>query len=422
MIGNNQPLADRMRPTKLSDIVGQDHLTSENGILTALIQRGHIPSMVFWGPPGVGKTTLAHVIALETKREFHALNAIDAGVKEVRELLSKTKGGMFKPIVFIDEIHRFNKTQQDALLHAVEKGHITLICATTENPSFEINAALLSRCQVYTLNRMEESSLIKLAKKTIQNDLQLLQRNIIIEETDALIQISNGDARKLLNILELITDVSDDPIRITNSLVTETCKEFVTRYDKAGEQHYDIISAFIKSIRGSDPNAAVYYLARMIKGGEDPAFIARRLLILASEDVGNANPTALILANTCFDAVKKIGWPESRIILSQTTIYLASSPKSNSSYLAIDAALALVEKTGDELVPLNLRNSPTKLMKEMNYGKNYQYAHDFDLNFVNQEYMPEKLAGTKLVEPGKNARENELRKFLKDRWKDKYNY
>lgn len=419
---NNQPLADRMRPKKLEDIVGQEHLTGPDGILTSLLKRNHIPSLVFWGPPGVGKTTLANVIANETNRQFYALNAIDSGIKDVRELLNKTKGGMFKPIVFIDEIHRFNKTQQDALLYAVEKGHITLICATTENPSFEINAALLSRCQVYTLNRIEDESLLKLLQKTISTDEQLKNRKIEVLETDALFQLSNGDARKLLNIIELITDVTPDPIQITNSLVTNTCREFISRYDKSGEQHYDIISAFIKSMRGSDPNAAIYYLARMIKGGEDPDFIARRMLILASEDIGNANPTALILANTCYDAVKKIGWTESRIILSQTVIYLASSPKSNASYLAIDAALALVNQTGDLSVPMDLRNAPTKLMKNLDYGKGYEYAHDFENNFVEHEFLPEKIAGTTFYNPGLNAREAELRKFLKTRWKEKYGY
>ena len=422
----NAPLAERIRPQKLEDYISQPHLVGKNGVLTNLIKQGILPSIIFWGPPGVGKTTLATIIANESKRPFYTLSAISSGVKEVREVIEKAKksGGLFtakNPILFIDEIHRFSKSQQDSLLGAVEKGWITLIGATTENPSFEVIPALLSRCQVYILNSFDKTDLLTLLERAIKEDEHLLSKKIILKEIDALLQVSGGDARKLLNIFELLV-ANEEEIEITNSLVLEKIQQNTARYDKTGEQHYDIISAFIKSIRGSDPNAAVYWLARMIEGGEDVKFIARRLLISASEDIGNANPTALILANNTFQAVSVIGNPESRILLSQCAVYLANSPKSNASYLAIKEAQSLVKQTGDLSVPLHLRNAPTKLMKDLDYGKNYKYAHDYDDNFVNQEFLPDEISGTILYEPGKNQRENQFREVLRNRWKDKYSY
>ncbi|SNR17094.1 replication-associated recombination protein A [Tenacibaculum jejuense] len=420
------PLAERIRPKTLDDYISQQHLVGKNGILTNHIKQGIIPSLIFWGPPGIGKTTLANIIATVSDRPFYTLSAISSGVKDVREVIEKAKksGGLFtqkNPILFIDEIHRFSKSQQDSLLGAVEKGWVTLVGATTENPSFEVIPALLSRCQVYILNSFDKDDLIALLQRAIEKDEILSKKKIILSETDALLQISGGDARKLLNIFELLVS-SEDEIEITNKLVLEKVQKNTVRYDKTGEQHYDIISAFIKSIRGSDPNAAVYWLARMIEGGEDVKFIARRLLILASEDIGNANPTALILANNTFQAVSVIGYPESRIILSQCAVYLANSAKSNASYMAIGKAQELVRKTGDLSIPLHLRNAPTKLMKDLDYGKDYQYAHNYNENFVHQEYLPDEIVNTKLYEPGNNARENNFRETLKKRWKDKYNY
>ncbi|RXK62530.1 replication-associated recombination protein A [Lacibacter luteus] len=418
-----EPLAERLRPNKLADLVGQQHLSGTGGILQKAIASGNIPSMILWGPPGVGKTTIANIIAHSVDASYFQLSAISSGVKDVREVIEQAKQEA-KAILFIDEIHRFNKGQQDALLGAVEKGIITLIGATTENPSFEVNSALLSRCQVFVLKALEEKDLVQLLQKAIQEDELLKTRTIELKETESLIRLSGGDARKLLNLLEIVSDASNvsDKLVITDELVLNTVQQKMALYDKSGEQHYDIISAFIKSIRGSDPNAAVYWLARMIEGGEDVKFIARRLLILASEDIGNANPNALLLANATFEAVNKIGYPESRIILSQCTVYLASSPKSNASYVAINNALAAVQQYGDLSVPLHIRNAPTKLMKNMDYGKGYQYAHDYENNFALQEFLPEKLTGTKFYDPGKNAREEELRRFLKQLWKEKYNY
>jgi len=415
------PLAERMRPARLDDLVGQEHLTGPNGIIRKAIQTGNVPSMILWGPPGVGKTTIANIIANEVKKPFYTLSAVSSGVKEVREVIEKAKLSA-RAILFIDEIHRFNKGQQDALLGAVEKGTITLIGATTENPSFEVNSALLSRCQVYTLKALGEDQLLALVQQALQRDEALLKRKIEIREHEALLNISGGDGRKLLNLVELVTNALPGDIVITDQLVIDLAQKHIALYDKSGEQHYDIISAFIKSIRGSDPNAAVYYLARMIEGGEDVRFIARRMLILASEDIGNANPTALIMANNTFQAVDVIGYPEARIILSQCAVYLASSPKSNASYLAIDNALSVVHQTGDLPVPLAIRNAPTKLMKDSGYGKGYQYAHEYKDNFVSMEFLPDKIAGTKFYEPGLNAREEELRKFLRARWKEKYGY
>jgi len=422
----NEPLAERIRPKTLKDYISQQHLVGKNGVLTNLIYQGIIPSLILWGPPGIGKTTLANIIAAESKRPFYTLSAISSGVKDVREVIEKAKksGGLFtakNPILFIDEIHRFSKSQQDSLLGAVEKGWITLIGATTENPSFEVIPALLSRCQVYILNSFDKNDLIALLHRAMEKDEFLSAKKITLRETDALLQVSSGDARKLLNIFELLVS-TDDEIEITNDLVLEKVQKNIVRYDKTGEQHYDIISAFIKSIRGSDPNGAVYWLARMIEGGEDVKFIARRLLISASEDIGNANPTALILANNTFQAVSIIGHPESRIILSQCAIYLANSPKSNASYLAINKALEVVQKTGDLSIPLHLRNAPTKLMKDLDYGKNYKYSHDFENNFIEQEFLPDELSGTKLYEPGNNPRENQFKTTLKNKWKSKYNY
>ncbi|MCL7753574.1 replication-associated recombination protein A [Polaribacter sp. Z022] len=422
----NEPLAERIRPKTLDDYISQQHLVGKNGVLTNLIKQGIIPSLILWGPPGIGKTTLANIIATESKRPFYTLSAISSGVKDVREVIEKAKksGGLFtakNPILFIDEIHRFSKSQQDSLLGAVEKGWVTLIGATTENPSFEVIPALLSRCQVYILNSFDKNDLIALIHRAIEKDEFLSTKKIILKETDALLQVSSGDARKLLNIFDLLVSTEEE-IEITNELVLEKIQKNTVRYDKTGEQHYDIISAFIKSIRGSDPNGAVYWLARMIEGGEDVKFIARRLLIAASEDIGNANPTALILANNTFQAVSVIGNPESRIILSQCAVYLANSPKSNASYMAINQAIDVVKKTGDLSIPLHLRNAPTKLMKDLDYGKNYKYSHSYPNNFIEQEFLPEEISGTKLYDPGMNARENNFRESLKKRWKTKYDY
>lgn len=422
MFEDVSPLAERMRPSRLDDLVGQEHLVGEHGVLRRTIASGQVPSMILWGPPGTGKTTIANIIANEVKRPFHTLSAISAGVKDVREVIANVRSGS-KAILFIDEIHRFNKSQQDALLGAVEKGTITLIGATTENPSFEVNSALLSRCQVYTLKALTKESLEGLLQKAIKEDYDLQKFNITLHETEALLNLASGDARKTLNLLELVVRSEQGPdIEITNEKVINVAQRKTVLYDKDGEMHYDIISAFIKSIRGSDPNAAVYYLARMIEGGEDVKFIARRLVILASEDIGNANPTALVLATAAFQAVNLIGYPEARIILSQCTTYLATSPKSNASYMAIGKAQGEIYKTGDLPVPTHLRNAPTTFMKKEGYGKGYEYAHDYDLNFVALEYLPEKIEGTKFYDPGKNAREEEIRKFLRDRWKEKYGY
>jgi putative ATPase len=415
------PLAERMRPRKLDELVGQEHLTGPTGVIRKAIQTGNIPSMILWGPPGVGKTTIANIIANEVKKPFHTLSAVSSGVKDIREVIDKAKLSP-RSILFIDEIHRFNKSQQDALLGAVEKGTITLIGATTENPSFEVNSALLSRCQVYTLRPLGEDQLMELVNQALQRDDELKQRNVEVREHQALLNISGGDGRKLLNLVELICDSVSGDVVITDDLVMELAQKHIAIYDKSGEQHYDIISAFIKSIRGSDPNAAVYYLARMVEGGEDVKFIARRMVILASEDIGNANPTALVMATSSFQAVNVIGYPEARIILSQCAVYLASSPKSNASYVAIDKALQAIQQTGDLPVPLAIRNAPTKLMKNMDYGKGYQYAHSYEGNFVSMEFLPDELKGTKFYDPGNNAREEELRKYLRTRWKEKYGY
>jgi putative ATPase len=415
------PLAERIRPKSLDDLAGQQHLAGKGSILRTSIEHGRIHSMILWGPPGTGKTTIANIIANTLNAPFFTLSAISAGVKEVREVIeeAKTKPGS---ILFIDEIHRFNKGQQDALLGAAEKGIITLIGATTENPSFEVNSALLSRCQVYVLKSLDEKDLIQLLHTAIEKDEVLKKKDIKLKETAALINISGGDARKLLNLLEIVCDTGSKNIVITDEMVMDIAQKKIALYDKSGEQHYDIISAFIKSIRGSDPNAAVYWLARMIEGGEDVKFIARRLVILASEDIGNANPTALVMANATFDAVNKIGYPESSLILSQCVIYLASSAKSNAATVAIGAALNAVKQYGDLPVPLHIRNAPTKLMKNLGYGKNYEYSHSYENNFSPQEYLPKEISGNKFYDPGKNAREEELRKFLKSLWKDKYNY
>lgn len=417
-----KPLAERVRPQTLDDLIGQEHLVGKDGILRRAINAGRIPSMILWGPPGVGKTTIANIIANSVKAPFFTLSAISSGVKEVREVIQRAKF-QSNTILFIDEIHRFNKSQQDALLGAVEKGDVTLIGATTENPSFEVNSALLSRSQVYTLKALSKENLIELVETALAKDELLSQRKVELKETQTLFNIAGGDARKVLNLLDLVVaNIEGDPAVVTDDIVKDIAQQRVATYDKTGDMHYDVISAFIKSIRGSDPNAAVYYLARMIEGGEDIKFIARRLVILASEDIGNANPTALVIATNAFQAVNLIGYPEGRIILSQAVTYLASSPKSNAAYLAINKAQDLVRKTGDLSIPMPIRNVPTKLMKEEGYGQGYKYSHDYPGNFVQQEFLPQEIKGTKLYDPGSNAREDEMRKRLKAMWKEKYGY
>ena len=423
----NTPLAERMRPKSLDEYVGQEHLVGPSGTLTNILKSGNLPSMILWGPPGTGKTTLARLLATQKERPFYQLSAINSGVKEIREILQKAEhgGGLFtnkNPLLFIDEIHRFSKSQQDSLLGAVEKGSVTLIGATTENPSFEVINALLSRCQVYTLNPLNKTQLQSIIKKALKKDAALSQKKIEILEDEALLKISGGDARKLLSALELIANSIPEPIRIDNNVVLEKVQTNMAMFDKNGDLHYDIISAFIKSIRGSDPNGAVYWLARMIAGGEEIKFIARRMLILASEDIGNANPTALVLANNTFQTVNVLGFPEARIPLSQCAIYLACSEKSNAAYMAINKAQQKVEETGDLSVPLPLRNAPTKLMKELGHGKEYQYAHDHLNSFAEMEFLPKDLEGHHFYEPGENTKESQLRKFLKSRWGGKYNY
>jgi len=424
---NNIPLAERLRPNDFNNYIGQEHLVGKDSILRKVIDSGHLPSIILWGPPGVGKTTLAKIISEKLDRPFYTLSAINSGVKDVREVIERAKSqgffGTNNPILFIDEIHRFSKSQQDSLLGAVENGTITLIGATTENPSFEVISALLSRCQVYVLKSLEKEDLTALIELALKTDVDLKKKKVILKETESLLRISGGDARKLLNALELVINAVDKKtVTITNELVSKTIQANIVRYDKDGDQHYDIISALIKSIRGSDPNAAVYWLARMIEGGEDPKFIARRLLILASEDIGNANPTALVIANNCFQAVNVIGYPECRITLAQTVIYLSSSAKSNSSYEAINRAQQLVKQTGNLSVPLNIRNAPTSLMKDLGHGKDYKYAHAYEGNFTDEEFLPKEVIGSKLYEPNNNVRENEIRKNLKQRWKSKYDY
>jgi len=431
----NQPLADRMRPVTLDDYIGQEHLVGKGAVIRRMIESGSLSSFILWGPPGVGKTTLARILANELDRPFYQLSAVQSGVKDVRETIEKARKQQFfnkpNPILFIDEIHRFSKSQQDSLLGAVEQGIVVLIGATTENPSFEVISPLLSRCQVYTLNPLTKDELLQLIDGSLKKDVLLKNLNVNIKENEALLRLSGGDARKVLNILELIinSEISgQDPkkeipkITVTNDSVQGKIQENIALYDKNGEQHYDIISAFIKSIRGSDPNAAVYWLARMIEGGEKPEFIARRLVILAAEDIGLANPNALLLATNCFQAVHMVGWPESRIILSEAAIYLATSAKSNASYMAINEAQALVQKTGDLSVPLHIRNAPTRLMKDLGYGKDYKYAHGYEGNFINDNFLPEDLEGKKLYNPGNNARENDIREKLKNWWKDRYGY
>lgn len=421
------PLAERLRPQTLDDYIGQKHLVGEKAILRQMIESGRVASFILWGPPGVGKTTLAKIIANKLDRPFYTLSAVTSGVKDVREVIEKAKSSRFfsqggNPILFIDEIHRFSKSQQDSLLGAVENGTVTLIGATTENPSFEVITPLLSRCQVYVLKSLENEDLLELANRAITTDAELKTRKIVLDETESLLRFSGGDARKLLNILDLVVAAAepDETIHFTNEVVTERLQQNPMAYDKDGEMHYDIISAFIKSIRGSDPDAAVYWLARMVAGGEDPKFIARRLVISAAEDIGLANPNALLLANACFDALQKIGWPEGRIILSEATIYLASSPKSNSAYLAIDDALALVERTGNLPVPLHLRNSPTKLMKELNYGKNYKYSHDYPNHFVDQQFMPDELTKERIWKVQNSPSESKLGEWLRSLWKGRF--
>jgi len=422
-MNSSAPLAERMRPKTLDDLVGQEHLAGKGSILRTAIEHGKIPSMILWGPPGSGKTTIANIIAHTLNVPFFTLSAISSGVKEVRDAIAQAQHST-GAILFIDEIHRFNKGQQDALLGAVEKGVITLIGATTENPSFEVNSALLSRCQVYVLKPLEVSDLLRLLNIALEKDPWLQSKDVTLKETEALLTISGGDARKLLNLLELVVDAlsTKKQIVITDDIVMQIAQQRIALYDKSGEQHYDIISAFIKSMRGSDPNGAIYWLARMVEGGEDVKFIARRMVIFASEDIGNANPTAIVLANSCFDAVNKIGYPESRIILAQCATYLASSHKSNASYMAIEEAIDVVRKQGDLPVPLHVRNAPTGLMKRMGYGKNYKYAHSYEGNFTEQEFLPDEIKGTKFYDPGKNPREEELRRFLKSLWKEKYGY
>ncbi len=422
MFNQNQPLAERLRPQSIDEITGQQHLLGPQGIIRSMLKSNHLPSIIFWGPPGVGKTTLAIAIANQMRAHISFLSAISAGVKEVREVIYKAETRT-RSILFIDEIHRFNKSQQDALLGAVEKGILTLIGATTENPSFEVNAALLSRCQVYRLHELSEEEMKQLVLHALQTDEQLQRKNVQLLELGALFQLSGGDARKLLNLLEnVVMSAERAEVNITDEAVVKVAQNKVALYDKQGEQHYDIVSAFIKSIRGSDPNAAVYYLARMIAGGEDPKFIARRLLIAASEDIGNANPTALVLATNCFQAVNFVGYPEAEIILSQCTTYLATSPKSNASYMAIKKAKQKVAETGDLPVPLHLRNAPTRLMKESGYGAGYQYAHDYPQNFVDQEFLPDHIQNTAFYKPGDNPRETEIRKRMQTLWGDKYGY
>lgn len=421
------PLAERMRPTTLDEYVGQQHLIGEGCILRKVIKSGTIPSMILWGPPGVGKTTLANIISHELDRPYYSLSAINSGVKDIREVIDRVKKqGLFggrSAVLFIDEIHRFSKSQQDSLLGAVEQGIITLIGATTENPSFEVISALLSRSQVYVLNAFTKEDLLNLAQRAIEKDEILVQRKITIKENNALLKLSGGDGRRLLNLLELVCQSNlETPLVITDEMVKNSVQQNLSVYDKGGEMHYDIISAFIKSIRGSDPNASIYYLARMIAGGEDPKFIARRLVILASEDIGLANPTALVMATNTFLAIERIGWPEGRIILSQCVIYLATCPKSNSAYVAIGDAQALVKETGDLTIPLSLRNAPTKLMQELNYGKDYKYSHQYDNNFVSQDFLPQEIIGTTLYQPGNNKRESTIRQQLKQMWSNKYDY
>lgn len=422
------PLAERLRPTSLDQYIGQEHLVGENAVLRRAIESGRIHSMIFWGPPGVGKTTLASIISKQVKRQFYVLSAVSSGVKEVREVFDRARMAPDTPILFIDEIHRFSKSQQDSLLNAVEKGLVILIGATTENPSFEVISPLLSRCQVYVLKSLEKNDLDKLLNNAVSVLEKDYGKKIELQEKEALMHISGGDARKLLNAIDLVVGMiyeanpEAEVLTITNDVTTQYIQSNLLKYDRLGEMHYDIISAFIKSMRGSDPNAAVYYLARMLEAGEDPLFIARRMLILASEDIGNANPNALLLANTCFDAVNKIGYPESRIILSQTAIYLASSPKSNASYMAINTAQEVVRKTGNLSVPMYLRNAPTKLMKDIGYSDGYKYAHDYQGNFVEQEFLPQEISGTRFYSPQNNPRENEMRNSLRNKWKEKYGY